>query len=298
MLYMDMKFGGRGKFAAWDEEPHTLVELVHFFKLFALQHAAPFATIVVWCESKQLGMVNDAFVQSGFHSVQSIFWYKKDQQQNMGAHMMVPSVEVGLLAFLTGATQSNQYRHSINLPANPSDRHNIVIGPGQRQYDRNAEGKVINVCQKPAYLSEYFGTRYLQPNSWVYVAGSGAGGDVMGFMNAGHNVLAMEKDAPQLKAMMANLCKYVPKTQLSKVVTVKELEEAKENPEGAPEFQHECGQCKASQELPIDAMCSFCSTQLCQICRPKEGETKCPVCDACFSSDRVEDPSAGLFPPA
>ena len=171
MLYMDMKFGGRGKIAAWDEDPHTATELGHFFKLFALQHSAPFATIVVWCESTQLGMVKEAMLSSGFHSVQSIFWYKKDQQQNMGAHMMVPSVEVGLLAFLTGATQSNQYRHSINLPANPSDRHNIIIGPGQRQYDRTAEGKVINVCQKPAYLSEYFGTRYLQPNSWVYVAG-------------------------------------------------------------------------------------------------------------------------------
>ena len=124
---------------------------------------------------------------------------------------MVPSVEVGLMAFLTGATANNQYRHSINLPVNPFDRHNIVIGPGQRVYDRNAEGKVINVCQKPAYLSKYFAARYLQPNSWVYVAGSGAGGDVMGFMNTGHNVLAMEKDAPQLKAMMANLRKYVPK---------------------------------------------------------------------------------------
>ena len=56
-------------------------------------------------------------------------------------------------------------------------------------------------------------------------------------MNAGHNVLAMEKDAPQLKAMMANLRKYVPKSQLSKVVTVKELEDAKLNPEDAPEFK-------------------------------------------------------------
>ena len=78
--------------------------------------------------------------------------------------------EVGLLAFLTGATTNNQYRHSINLPVNPFDRHNIVIGPGQRTYDRNAEGKVLNVCKKPAYLSEYFAARYLQPNSWVHVA--------------------------------------------------------------------------------------------------------------------------------
>ena len=71
MLYMDMKFGGRGKIAAWDEDPHTVTELVHFFKLFALQHATPSATIVVWCDSKQLGMVHEAYIASGFHSVQS-----------------------------------------------------------------------------------------------------------------------------------------------------------------------------------------------------------------------------------
>jgi hypothetical protein len=293
MLYMDMKFGGRGKYAAWDEDPHTPTELVHFFKLFALQHSAPFATIVVWCESTQLGMVKDAMLASGFHSVQSIFWYKKDQQQNLGAHMLVPSVEVGLMAFLTGATQSNQYRHSINLPVNPFDRHNIIVGPGQRVYDRNADGKVINVCQKPAYLSEYFASRYLQPNSWVYVAGSGAGGDVMGFMNAGHNVLAMEKDAPQLKAMMANLRKYVPKSQLNKMVTVKELEDAKENPDGVPEFQFACGHCKALQEVPIADMCSFCSTQLCQTCRPTGGLGKCPVCDGDFSASGKDAPVVG-----
>ena len=297
MLYMDMKFGGRGKIAAWDEDPHTPTELVHFFKLFALQHAAPFATIVVWCDSKQLGMVNEAFIASGFHSVQSIFWYKKDQQQNMGAHMMVPSVEVGLMAFLTGATTNNQYRHSINLPVNPFDRHNIVIGPGQRTYDRNAEGKVINVCQKPAYLSEYFAARYLQPNSWVYVAGSGAGGDVMGFMNTGHNVLAMEKDAPQLKAMMANLRKYVPKSQLSKVVTVKELEDAKNNPDGPTEFQYACGNCKSLQEHPIEDMCSFCSIQLCQMCRPKDADTKCPVCDGVFLKPAADAGAIGQLQP-
>ena len=67
-------------------------------------------------------------------------------------------------------------------------------------------------------------------------------------MNGGHNVLTMEKDAPQLKAMMANLRKYVPKSQLTKVVTVKELEDAKENPDGSMEFQYACGHCKALQE--------------------------------------------------
>ena len=63
-------------------------------------------------------------------------------------------------------------------------------------------------------------------------------------MNTGHNVLAMEKDAPQLKAMMANLRKYVPKSQLSKVVTVKELEDGKNDPDAPPEFLHACENCK------------------------------------------------------
>jgi hypothetical protein len=252
---------------------------------------------VVWCDNNQLDMVNEAYLASGFHSVQSIYWYKKDQQQNMGAQMMVPAVEVGLLAFLMGATQSNQYRHSINLPVNPFDRHNIIVGPGQRVYDRSTEGKVINVCQKPAYLSEYFAARYLSPNSWVYVAGSGAGGDVMGFMNAGHNVLAMEKDAVQLKAMMANLRKYVPKSQLNKVVTVKELEDAKLNPEDPPEFQFGCGHCKALQEQPIVDMCAFCSIQLCQLCRPKADDRKCPVCDGDFFANAKDASVVGDLGP-
>ena len=225
MLYMDMKFGGRGQIVAWDEEPHTKEELIHFFKLFSLQHAAAFATVIVWCKVEQVGMVSEAMTASGFHSVQTLYWYKKDQQQNMGGHLRVPAVEVGVICYLTGANLSNQYRNSIKLPKNPYERHNLIIGPGQRQYDRDSEGKVINVCQKPAYLSEYFASCYLQPSSWVFVAGSGAGGDVMGFMNAGHNVVAMENDERQMKAMMANLRKYKPVSQLNKVVTVKGLED-------------------------------------------------------------------------
>ena len=115
----------------------------------------------------------------------------------------------------------------------------------------------------------------------------------MGFMNAGHNVLAMEKDAPQLKAMMAYLRKYVPKSQLSKMVTVKELEDAKENPDGNPEYQFACVHCKALQEVPIADMCGFCSTQLCQMCRPKGEDTKCPVCDGSFWRKGPDVPSVG-----
>ena len=117
---MDMKFGGRGKIAAWDEEPHTKEELIHFFKLFSLQHAAPFATVIVWCKVEQVGMVSEAMTASGFHSVQTLYWYKKDQQQNMGGHLRVPAVEVGVICYLTGANLSNQYRNSIKLPTTSS----------------------------------------------------------------------------------------------------------------------------------------------------------------------------------
>ena len=108
----------------------------------------------------------------------------------------------------------------------------------------------------------------------------------------------MQKDAPQLKAMMANLRKYVPKSQLSKVVTVKELEDVKQNPDGTPEFQYACGNCKSLQEHPIEDMCGFCSIQLCQMCRPKEWETKCPVCDWLFLKPVADPGSVGLLPAA
>ena len=92
--------------------------------------------------------------------------------------------------------------------------------------------------------------------------------------------------------MMANLRKYVPKSQLSKVVTVKELEDDKKDPECPSEFRHACGQCKALQEQPID-MCGWCSASLYQTCRPNDGETKCPVCDGCFLAKGPEAPLVG-----
>ena len=83
---------------------------------------------------------------AAYGHIQPIYWYKCEQNQQLAAHLRVPAVEVGLIAFHGAVTSFTPY---INLPMDLYERHNIVIGPGQRTYIRNGEGVVVNPCQLP-----------------------------------------------------------------------------------------------------------------------------------------------------
>ena len=54
-----------------------------------------------------------------------------------------------------------------------------------------------------------------------------------------------------------------------------------------------CHWCKVLQEEPIADMCAFCSTQLCQTCRPKGEDRKCPVCEGDFLANGKDAPVIG-----
>ena len=80
------------------------------------------------------------------------------------------------------------------MPADPLQRHNIIIGPKMGKRAVDVDEKEINVCEKPAYLSEWILRKLTKPGDTVVVAGFGAGGDLRGALNAGCNVLAIEQD--------------------------------------------------------------------------------------------------------
>ena len=118
-----MKFG-RG-YAEWDAEAYTEGELDHVLKSFCLvnKHAS-FHTAVIWCDYRQLAMVEKALEGAAYSSIQPIFWYKYEQNQQMAAHLRVSAVETGLIAFHGTVTA---FSSVINVPMDLYDRHNIVI---------------------------------------------------------------------------------------------------------------------------------------------------------------------------
>ena len=204
----------------------------------------------------------------------------------------MPAVETGLIAFHGTVTNFTPY---INVPMDLYDRHNIVIGPGQRTYVRHSEGGVVNPCQKPPYLAEYFGQHYCQPHSNVVVLGSGAGGDVQGLMNAGLKVHAIEQDQKQAAAMMAQLRSYTPSCQLGKIVPSERVRgkgEADEEVKVEEKIlEVKCAQCKADTQSPPAQQCHSCAAYVCTPCAPRIDIKECPVCVDIFRQVDVVVPA-------
>ena len=283
MIYWDMKFGK--SYADWDAEPHSEGELEHVLKTFCLVNKHTyFHVAVIWCDYRQVAMVEKALESASYNHIQPIYWYKVEQNQQLAAHLRVPAVEVGLIAFHGQVTAFSSY---INVPMDLYDRHNIVLGPGQRTYIRNTEGVVVNPCQKPPYLAEYFGQQYCQPHANVVVLGSGAGGDVQGLMNAGLKVHAIEQDQKQSTAMMAHLRTYKPSCQLNKIISSSRVrgvqpEEVEEVKLEAKPVDVKCGKCDKETQVPPGQQCHSCGAYVCLPCIPSADAKECPVCEGIF----------------
>ena len=290
MLYWDMKFG-RG-YADWDAEAHSEDELDHILKAFCLLNKhTTFHTAVIWCDYRQIAMLEKVLEGASYNHIQPIYWYKCEQNQQLAAHLRVPAVEVGLIAFHGSVNSFTPY---INVPMDLYERHNIVVGPGQRTYTRNSEGVVVNPCQKPPYLAEYFGQQYCQPHSNVVVLGSGAGGDVQGLMNSGLKVHAIESDPKQSSAMMAFLRTYTPTCQLGKIITNKHVRGKAETVEGEAKVEAKvvdvkCGKCSADTKFPPAQQCQSCAAYVCTPCIPGGEAPKCPVCEESLVAAAVAD---------
>jgi hypothetical protein len=76
---------------------------------------------------------------------------------------------------------------------------NTWTGPGPRPFFLGADGKWANPCEKPSSLAKFIFERYVNPNDYVFILGSGAGGDLEGAIRARRNVVAIERNAVQWK---------------------------------------------------------------------------------------------------
>ena len=109
---------------------------------------------------------------------------------------------MGTIAFMPDRTKCHW-----NMGNDPRERHNFIEHPAVTTYLKHPDGTVVNACQKPPELSRWFVGNHIKPGSNVLVIGAGAGGDVFGALEAGANVVAIEKDHQQFVSLGAELCK-------------------------------------------------------------------------------------------
>ena len=280
VLYCDAPYGHG--VADWDAAAPTedaLRDLIRGF-LF-LKGTQQLVSVVLWTNPFQLGIVKKVLEEQSFKHIQILTWYK--QSFNMVTAppcIFLPTTEVAVIAFHGNVNVASQY---LNMPPDPLERHNILIGPkmGKRAVDN--EGKDVNLCEKPDYVAEWILRKLTKPGDNVIIAGFGAGGDLRGALNAGCNVFAIEQDERQFNATKRMMPLFVPKPDLSMVVSREEVS-----------FGHECllslgpyrnhvdgttFDCRAcGKELPGSGnLCSNCNIQFCFSCSD-EATKLCFVC--------------------
>lgn len=142
-------------------------------------------------------IVEQSLVEAGcFQHMQHFYWYQTDQSSPTPVSSYTNSVQMGTFAFVPDRTKVQW-----NVSKDPRCRHNYIACKSVTTLHRNEENKVINPCQKPPDIMKWMCNNHCAPGSNVLVLGAGAGGEVFGATEACCNVVAVESDPDQFRAL-------------------------------------------------------------------------------------------------
>jgi hypothetical protein len=153
-----------------------------------------------WCHYKHMGMISEVLALNQHSSIVPYFWHKTGFNV-VGYHQAyLSSVETAIVSFYGGIHKAPKG----NMPVNPTLRHNFSDGPHvTKKRISNKDHKVLNETEKPHWFMKAFGRRHWLPTSTIVVIGAGAGGDLLGLIEAGLNVIGIEPDPRQFFELQA-----------------------------------------------------------------------------------------------
>jgi hypothetical protein len=203
-----------------------------------------------------------------------VTWWKTDQNVRGDKQDLTWATEQGVLGNKKSADASV---NRCNMSSNPTERHNVITGPALHKLSKNSEGNVVNQHESPTYVAKWFGDKYTHDGDWVIVCGAGAGGDVRGFLEAGCNVVAIEKDPTQYAFLCESLAVY--EATLEQEDKKKQDKDGKRGKEGknekgdkddgdqgeSPDLADRCGNCPSTVDQ-IMLKCTKCQKTICSMC--------------------------------
>ena len=137
--------------------------------------------------------------------MQHLYWYKgREHTAPAQVRSYVNAVEMMTIGFFPNKSTAGW---SVNK--DPRKRHNFIQQSGPRSYVKTISGEVLNQAQKPRFLMNKIVSEHVPLGGNVLVVGAGAGGDVMGALDAGCNVVAVESNKLQYSYLQATLQKEV-----------------------------------------------------------------------------------------
>ena len=230
--------------AEWDHQINEdeLISFLAQFQVSQKQHNYP-CCAVFYHKPRDTHIVCNSLEKKGFQEMQHLFWYKGSKHTAPAqVRSYVSTVEMMTIGFFPNRTSAGW-----SVDVDPRKRHNFIQQAGPRSYVKTTSGEVLNQAQKPRFLMNKMVSEHVALGGNVLVVGAGAGGDVMGALDAGCNVVAVESNALQYSYLQATLQKEV-----------RRLGEQEEERRLALEEEV----ASAGNSRPVQPACKFFSTRL------------------------------------
>ena len=201
-FYFDLPYGlqvptfGSG----WDDEAPSDEWLDKMFNMLGVyfgrqKHFAAF--MVHFTQVAQMVKHMDAH---GYKNVETLYVYKP--MHNMtGVNTFINAVEIIVVGWKPNrnAVGLNWKNHELN----PLYRHNVIYSPPvtARYETSSVPPQLVNQTEKHPWIAQRLGEILANPGDTILVAGAGSGSDCLGFIRAGCNIIAVEKDKRQFKEL-------------------------------------------------------------------------------------------------
>ena len=145
----------------------------------------------------------DSCEKAGYTDASMFQTYKPAQNAN-ARNNLVNAADMILIHYRGG--MANAIRKTFPHGNNPTSRHNFLATPllhGKTTIESG--GPPINPCEKHPIIAYHLSKILFETGKPVLVIGSGSGGEVVGLVRAGFNVVAVEMDHAQNAGLRARL---------------------------------------------------------------------------------------------
>ncbi len=179
-------------------------QLALFFRQLEIVNMSGTTVLALVVYFKDAGRVASAMESRGYVDVHPFYVYKPQQNQR-GTGCNIFAVEVILVGYKAAIRE-----RVLSFPhANPLFRHNLLFGHSVTSRCKSAGSDVdINTTEKHPGVARHLASIFCTPGSNALVIGAGSGSDVIGCIQAGVNVVAVERCPVQFQGASARLVDF------------------------------------------------------------------------------------------
>lgn len=199
-IYWDRPYGL--KIAKWDEHKFSPRDDEDAFSHIGIINQCPNTCLITHQHFREISQVIASCEAADYRDA-SMFQTYKPAQNAHAPNNLVNAADMILIHYKGG--MKNHIQKNFPNGKNPTQRHNFLATPMLYGKDGKSGDDPTNPCEKHPIIAYHLSKILFETGKPVLVIGSGSGGEVVGLLRAGFNVVAVEIDHAQNVALRARL---------------------------------------------------------------------------------------------